>query len=134
MATQFIDLPCIHAGGMVVTPDLALARVLVAAGGPPVALPARRLASDQQVQAIHSGVVPHPALALVAASAGTLAVPAGVLADPALGGAALHAADLVIARQAFRLRDMPPAAALTVALAGPGGALRSCRAMRRRRP
>lgn len=123
MATQFLFQPHIHAEGAVITPDLPLGRVLVALGGAaPVAVPARRLASDQQVQVTRGAVCLHPALALVAASAGTLAVPAGVLADPALGAGAVGAADLVIARQAFRLRHLAPLAELAVTLAGPGGA------------
>ncbi|MCC5983019.1 MAG: hypothetical protein JJU42_01530 [Rhodobacteraceae bacterium] len=122
MAMQFIYQPHVRAEGMVITPDLPLARVLVALGdAAPVAVPARRLVTDQQVQVARAAVTLHPALALVAASEGTLAVPACVLTDPdllATGDAGRAAVDVVLSRQAWRLDAMGGLEALTVAMEG----------------
>lgn len=106
MSTHFLYRPHVSADGMIVTPDLALARLILELDGVAHPLPARRLATDAIVQSV--GVSARPAIAFVAGSSGTIVAPACVLL-PSSG--APQAADIALSRQATRFAA---AAVLTV--------------------
>jgi hypothetical protein len=107
MSTHFLYRPHVSADGMIVTPDLALARLTVDLDGHAHALPVQRLATDAIVQSV--GAAARPAIAFVAGSYGTIVAPACVLL-PSSGDP--RAADIALSRQATRLAAA--AGALTV--------------------
>lgn len=102
MSTQFLFRPHIDADGMVVTPDLALSRLVVVLGGASHPTPVLRLATDSIVQFADPEAVVLPAAAFVAASYGDLAVPACVI----LPRAGVAGVDIALSRQAWRLKDV----------------------------
>lgn len=108
MATQFIYQPHIHADGMVITPDLPLSRLVILAEGGPHPAPVKRLHTDQVVQAVDLTTQVRPATALIAASEGTLVVPAAVLLPMAVTDrkARALAAEVILSRQCWRLKDL----------------------------
>jgi hypothetical protein len=113
MATQFIYQPHIHADGMVITPDLPLDRLLIWSGeAGPFCAPIKRIVTDQGTQtAAPAGV--HAAVALVAASEGTLVAPAILVPASGAPAQANAGAEVAISRQAFRLKEIAaPAVAL----------------------
>jgi hypothetical protein len=83
---------------MIVTPDLALARLSLDLDGRAHALPVQRLATDAIVQSV--GGAARPAIAFVAGSYGTIVAPACVLL-PTSGDPC--AVDVALSRQATRL-------------------------------
>jgi hypothetical protein len=113
MATQFIYQPHIHSDNMVITPDLPLDRLLIWAGeAGPFPAPVKRIVTDQGTQTASPAGV-HAALALVAASEGTLVAPAILVAASGGPAQANAGAEVAISRQAFRLKEMAaPALAL----------------------
>ena len=111
MSTHFLYRPHVSADGMIVTPDLALARLTLELDGGVYPLPVRRLATDAIVQSV--GAIAHLAIAFVAGSFGAMVAPACVLLP---SSRAPQAADIALSRQATRLAAA--SRSLTVGWAG----------------
>lgn len=102
MLTQFLYRPHIAADDMVVTPDLALERLVVVRDAARHAVPIGRLATGSIVQFADAAAIVHPAIAFVAGAYGDLAVPAAAIV-PQVG---VPGIDIALSRQAWRLKDV----------------------------
>lgn len=107
MSSVFVYQPHVHTESGVLSPDLAIDRLLLAQPhGEPLTLPRQLLTSAPQLEQLGESACAAAALVLVAAGRGTLLTIGSAHWDPTLSGALAHAvAAKPVAREARRLAD-----------------------------